>query len=248
MLLNDLEESIRSQEAKEGKAPSFFDRVRPFLIKSAFGFLSIILLWWIASSLAEINAKIQSRPVLAEIDGNVRQMRELPAGERSPQVIHEHITTTLSSLLWMSNRLPSKYGGKEDPGTNIPGIKTRIPRLIALSALNIVDDNRISTLKEIAKKFPPNMDKGETRMLRIYRLEKPQKTEQGYSVKMTASFWTVGADGMPTADPETFNRIVHLVSVEIPPKEAIDDPLKQVVNGTMQRGLMIDYLEPIRSE
>jgi hypothetical protein len=247
MLIKELDDAIEYQKQKEGTAPSFFERIQPFLAKSAFGILSIILLLWIASSLNGINSKIQSRPVLAEIDGTVKQMKELPAGERSTEVIHAHIVDTLSLLLWMGNKVPKPYGGGENPMVKVPGIKSRIPKTNALAALNIVDENRIPTLRAIVKKFPANLDKGETTMLRIYKLGTPQKTADGYKVEMLASLWTVSADNTPL-DSETLNRTVYLRSVLIPPKNMAKDSTAQIVNVTMGRGLMIDYLEPLKNE
>jgi hypothetical protein len=243
-VLHELDKAVESEKAKQGKKPSRIERIQPYIARSIGGVAGLFLLLWIAASLSSINSKIQDRPILAEIDGQVHRMKELPAGERSPAVIRGHIAETLSSLLWLNNQLPGKYGGKIVPPVKVPGIETLMPRITAIAASNIVDENRLSTLQQIAKKIP-NLEAGESKMLRIYNLELPKQTEGGYSVKMYASIWRVGKDSIPL-DYEEFNRVVHLKSVFVTP-EANKDPLTaSILLDTVKNGLMIDYLEPFK--
>lgn len=243
-ILQELGSAIESERAKQGKQPSLMERFQPYVARSIGGVTGLMLLLWIATSLASINGKIQDRPILAEIDGQVHQLKELPAGSRSSAVVQKHIAETLSSLLWLSNRLPGKYGGKVVQPVKVPGIEQPIPRITAIAASNIVDENRLSTLQELAKKLP-NLEAGESKMLRIYNLEQPKKTETGYSVKMYSSIWRVGKDSIPL-DYEEFNRIVHLKTVFVEPELSKDALTSAILLDTVKNGLMIDYLEPFK--
>jgi hypothetical protein len=246
MILQELDNEIQKQQQKEGKALSRFERFKPYLGGTIAVSIGLLLLIWIAQSLSSIDGKLQKHAVLAEIGGDVYRVQELPEGQRSRAVIEEHISDALSALLWMSNRLPAKYGGGVAQPITVPGINKKVPKIIALAALNIVDENRTKTLKRIADNFP-DIENGETKMLRIYHFDEPKKTEKGYSVKMYASLWTIDATNTPK-DSEQFNRIVYLVSVVQPSDIVATDPLAGIVAATVKRGLMIDYLKPFEDK
>lgn len=243
-VLQELNSAIESEKAKQGKKPSLIESVKPYIARSIGGITGLILLLWIATSLSSINNKIKDRPILAEIDGQVHQLKELPEGSRSPETIKKHVAETLSLMLWLNNRLPAKYGGKVVPPVKIPGVEKLIPLTTAIAAANILDENKLLTLQELAKKIP-DIEAGESKMLRIYNLEQPQKTETGYSIKMRSSIWRVNKESMPL-DYEQFNRVVHLRTVFVQPPSTKDPLTSAILLDTVKNGLMIDYLEPFK--
>jgi hypothetical protein len=138
-------------------------------------------------------------------------------------------------------------GGGLDEGIEVAGVTVKIPKTIFIASWNLTEDGRVSILNEIAQQFPKGIWSGEQKILRIYDLADPVKTDDGYMVFMTASFYYVGADGQPK-NATKFNREIHLITVEQPAFKLKPGPVEEIVNGLMRNGLMISYFKTRHGE
>ena len=236
-------EELKTEIENEGKRPSPLKLLIPLLPKLCFyGFFSFVLLY-IVVTLADLSSKVQREPVFAELrDGSTTVMQEHETGYRSKENIHSHILGVLPLLLRMSNKLPAELGGGKDDGVIPAGMTQKIPRTMYAASFNLAEDGRIPILNAIASEFPKGMWDGDQKLLRIYNLDDPVKTDDGYMVYMTASFYPVDKSGQPQT-PTTFNREIHLIPVEKPRFILKPDPLQLLVNGLQRSGLMINYIK-----
>jgi hypothetical protein len=243
-LLEELETEIEN----EGKRPSPLKRLIPLLPKLCFyGFFSLVLLY-IVVMLADLSSKVQREPVFVELrDGSTTVMQEKQTGYRSKENIHGHILGILPLLLRMSNKLPAELGGGKDEGVIPVGMEQKVPRAMYAASFNLSEDGRIPILRAIASEFPKGMWDGDQKLLRIYNLEDPVKTDEGYMVYMVASFYPVDKTGQPQT-PTTFNREIHLMPVEKPRFILKPDPLQLLINGLQRSGLMINYIKARKGE
>jgi hypothetical protein len=241
-------EELETEIDNEGKKPSLLSQLIPLLPKICFyGFFSLSLLFIIISQI-DISSKIKRKPVFAELsNGKTAYLQQQDEGYRSKSVIFAHIMEIMPLLTRMSNKLPEELGGGRDEGVIPNGMEVKIPRVIEAASFNLTEDGRLETLKAIASQFPTGMWEGEQKLLRIYHLDDPIKTEDGYMVYMQASFYIADRNGQPK-DAMTFNREIYLVPVEIPKFVLKPDALQLIINGLQRRGLMISYLKPRRDE
>jgi hypothetical protein len=239
---------LESEIEEEGKRPSLLRQVLPLVPKILFyGFFSLVLLY-IVIALAILSSKVQRDPVYAELaDGTTTRMVEKETGYRSKKVIHEHILGIVPMLFRISNKLPEEMGGGKDEGVIPAGMKEKVPRAIYVASFNLTEDGQIPILQAIATQFPPEMWGGAQKLLRIYHLDDPVKTDDGYMVYMVASFYLADKNGKPQ-DAITFNREIHLVPVEKPRFILRPDPLQLLVNGLQKDGLMISYITARKGE
>lgn len=239
-----LEEEIESEQT----GPSLKSWVLPYLPKILFyGFFSFTLLAMLILQFS-IMVKANRGSILAEMqDGSTTRMKEMPSDYRSKAVIHAHIMGILPILVRMSNKLPVEMGGGPDGGIEVAGVSVKIPKPIYIASWNLTEDGRLPILNAIASQFPKGLWQGEQKLLRIYDLAEPVKTDDGYMVYMTASFYVVGPDGQPK-NATTFNREIHLVAVAKPVFKLKPNPVEELVNGLMKDGLMISYIKTRRGE
>jgi hypothetical protein len=244
---NSLMDSLRDEIEAESKDISLLRRLLPYLPKILFyGFFTVFLLVIICLQFS-ILAK-NSKSVLVELaDGNTIQAEPQASNHRSPAVIRKHVSIILPMLMRISNKLPVELGGGIDQGMQVQGVDAKIPSAIALVSWNLTEDGRLDILNQIVRQFPPGLWQGEQKLLRIYDLSEPVKTETGYMVYMTASIYYANASGQPRY-ASTFNREIHLIPV-LPFKAALKpSPVEKLVNGLNADGLMISYLKTREGE
>lgn len=244
-MLNSVNNSILDQieeeeeEAKVGKP--ILKRVLPYIPN--FFLFGGLFSWLLIMTILQFSVVENSnRTVMAEMEsGDTVAMKRKERNYRAPQVILSHVKNLVPMLFRMSNRLPAELGGGPDTGVEVNGIG-KLPKAVVIASYNLTEDGRLSILNGIKKKMPTDIWEGSQKLLRIYDLSEPVKTDAGYMVFMTASFYVVNKNGLPQA-AETFNREVHLIPVEPYKIKLKPSPMEEIVNGLMKNGLMISHFK-----
>jgi hypothetical protein len=244
---NPLMDSLRDEIDSEGQSVSLLRRLLPYLPKTLFyGFFALSICAMVGLQFLILTKN--SKSVLVEMaDGKTIQAEPQSSTYRSFSVIRNHVSIILPMLMRISSKLPVELGGGIDQGMQVQGVDAKIPSAIALASWNLTEDGRLDILNEIVRQFPVGLWQGEQKLLRIYDLSEPVKTETGYLVYMTASIYYANANNQPRY-ASTFNREIHLIPV-LPFKAALKpSPVEKLVNGLNADGLMISHLKTRKGE
>ena len=128
--------------------------------------------------------------------------------------------------------------------TDVPGVGVLSNQTLRYQ-LTLTPQSQKPVLKFIASLMPPNVDKGNSRLLSISSISSQEETPNGYKLAVVATLDDFGLNNVRT-NSSAFDFWVYIEPYLAPPPAASPTPLQALISTTLSRGWRIAKVVPVK--